>query len=83
MLHHLVICKRGFITQNQLLTAIDAARFLSLSASTLAKMRLSGNSPRYVKMGRRVAYRQTDLENWISAKSFQSTSEYPNAKQAG
>ncbi len=63
--------------QNQLLTVNDAAQFLSLSASTLAKMRLSGNSPRYIKMGRRVAYRQTDLESWISDKSFQSTSEYP------
>ena len=66
--------------QNQLLTANDAAQFLSLSASTLAKMRLSGNSPRYIKMGRRVAYRQADLENWIEAKSFQSTAEYPNGK---
>ena len=65
---------------NQLLTAQAAAQFLSLSPSTLAKMRLSGDTPRYIKMGRRVAYRQTDLDNWVSAKSFQSTSEYPHPK---
>jgi len=59
-----------------LLCAEDAAILLSLSKSTLAKMRLSGNSPKYIKMGRRVAYRRSDLENWIEAQSFQSTAEY-------
>ena len=63
-----------------LLNAEDAAQFLSLSQSTLAKMRLSGNSPRYVKMGRRVAYRQNDLESWIETQSFRSTAEYTGGK---
>jgi predicted DNA-binding transcriptional regulator AlpA len=63
-----------------LLNAEDAARFLSLSQSTLAKMRLSGNTPRFVKLGRRVAYRQDDLERWIEGQSFQSTAEYSGYK---
>ena len=59
-----------------LLNAADAAKMLNLSTSTLAKMRLSGNSPRYIKLGRRVAYRQADLEVWIEAQAHNSTSEY-------
>ena len=62
----------------KLLNAADVANLLNLnlSTSTLAKMRLSGNTPKYIKMGRRVAYRQSDLDAWIETQSFQSTSEY-------
>lgn len=61
---------------DQLICAEDAANLLNISPSTLAKMRLSGTSPRYVKLGRRVAYRPADLEAWVEAQSFSSTSEY-------
>ena len=66
----------------KLMNAGDAAAFLNLSPSTLAKMRLSGKSPKYVKMGRRVAYRIGDLEEWIEAQSFRSTSEYSEGASA-
>lgn len=61
---------------DQLISAEDAANILNISSSTLAKMRLSGASPRYVKLGRRVAYRPSDLEAWIESQSFNSTAEY-------
>ena len=64
-----------------LINAEDAARYLNLSTSTLAKMRLSGNTPKYIKMGRRVAYRQIDLEAWVDSQRFQSTSEYGRKAQ--
>ena len=67
--------------QNPLvLDAGETARRLGLSISTLAKMRLYGTGPVYSKLGRRVVYRLEDLESWIEANRFQSTSEYP-AKQ--
>jgi len=59
------------------LNAEQAAERLGLSASTLAKMRLYGTGPTYSKLGRRVVYRLEDLEAWIAANRFQSTSEYP------
>ncbi len=61
---------------DHLISAEQAASILNISPSTLAKMRLSGVSPRFIKLGRRVAYRPSDLEAWIEAQSFQSTSEY-------
>jgi predicted DNA-binding transcriptional regulator AlpA len=57
------------------LNTITAARFLGLSPSTLAKMRLSGNSPRFLKLGRRVLYRRVDLESWLESRLARNTSD--------
>ncbi len=69
------------IQNPMVLNADQTARRLGLSISTLAKMRLYGTGPVYSKLGRRVVYQIEDLENWIKANRYQSTSEYP-AKQA-
>jgi predicted DNA-binding transcriptional regulator AlpA len=61
--------------------AREAARRLGLSTSTLAKMRLSGAGPAYVKLGRRVAYRTEDLEAWVVANRYCSTSEYTTRQE--
>lgn len=62
------------------LNAGQVADRLGLSPSTLAKMRLSGDGPPYAKLGRRVVYRPEDIEAWIAANQFRSTSEYGSAK---
>ena len=54
----------------------QAADLIGISASTLAKLRLSGDGPSFLKLGKRVAYRPQDLEDWISQRVFRSTSEY-------
>ena len=61
---------------SSLLDAQKAADWTGLSTSTLAKLRLSGDGPTYAKLGRRVVYRLHDLETWIEAHRFKSTSEY-------
>lgn len=61
---------------SNLLNAQKAADWTGLSTSTLAKLRLTGNGPTYSKLGRRVVYRLVDLETWIEAHRFNSTSEY-------
>jgi predicted DNA-binding transcriptional regulator AlpA len=63
-------------TTSALLNAQNAADWTGLSTSTLAKLRLTGNGPTYSKLGRRVVYRVGDLEAWIEANRFKSTSEY-------
>jgi excisionase family DNA binding protein len=57
------------------LPASEAARALSLSQSTLAKLRLSGKGPAYCKLGRRVVYRRADLEAWLEKNRRRSTSD--------
>ncbi len=63
-------------TKTSLLDALKAAERTGLSTSTLAKLRLSGKGPTYIKLGRRVAYRPEDLDQWIDANRVKSTSEY-------
>lgn len=62
-------------TQRRMLRAPEAAEYLSLSTSTLAKMRLAGNGPRFIKWARRVAYDPADLEKWLADKRRSSTSD--------
>lgn len=52
-----------------------AAERTGLSGSTLRKLRLTGKGPRYIKLGRAVRYRVSDLEAWLSARTLSSTSE--------
>ena len=61
--------------EKQLLRPRDAAAMLGLSESTLAKMRLSGAGPQFQKLGRSVRYMRAALENWVQARSRQSTSD--------
>ena len=64
------------IQQPTLLTPQQVAERYGPSTSTLAKMRLTGAGPVYVKLGRKVAYRLEDLEAWVAENRFRSTSEY-------
>jgi excisionase family DNA binding protein len=57
------------------MTVNEAARLLGLAPSTLAKLRLNGNGPVYCKLGRRVVYRRSDLENWLQSRTARDTSD--------
>ncbi len=54
----------------------EAAKYLNVSQSMLAKRRLSGDGPRYSKLGKRVVYELSDLDQWIANRRHLSTSEY-------
>ncbi len=51
----------------------EAANYLGLSESTLNKLRCYGGGPVYLKLGRSVFYRTTDLDMWISEQERSST----------
>ena len=58
-----------------LLTARDAANFLRLSESWLAKARMRGDGPPYVKIGRSVRYGESALLQFMKSRLRLSTSE--------
>jgi hypothetical protein len=62
-------------TQKPLYTPKLAAKFLGKSESWLAKARMIGAGPRYVKVGANVRYDVNDLVDWIEANKSNSTSE--------
>jgi predicted DNA-binding transcriptional regulator AlpA len=56
----------------------EAAHYLALAESTLTKMRLTGDSPPFVKVGpRAVAYRRADLDAYLEARVRRSASDNP------
>lgn len=53
----------------QLLDDKQAAAFLSVSAGTLSVWRSTGRyALKFIKVGRAVRYRQSDLEEWLAAR---------------
>lgn len=58
-----------------LLTPCEAARVLNVSESWLAKARMRGDGPSYVKVGRAVRYAQVALLHWMKSQQRLSTSE--------
>ncbi len=59
----------------RLLTARDAANLLRLSPSWLAKARMRGDGPPYVKLGRSIRYTETGILQWMRPRQRFSTSE--------
>jgi predicted DNA-binding transcriptional regulator AlpA len=57
------------------LSAEQAAAYLSLSTSTMAKMRCLGGGPEYLKFGRSVRYDLAALDEWSSARRARNTSD--------
>lgn len=62
------------------LTTPEAAHYLRLSPRSLERYRVEGNGPAYLKAGpgkrARVFYRPADLDEWLEARTFTSTSQY-------
>jgi predicted DNA-binding transcriptional regulator AlpA len=58
-----------------LLTAKEAARLLKVSLSWLAKARMRGDGPPYVKLGRSIRYAESVLIQWMKGRQRMSTSE--------
>jgi predicted DNA-binding transcriptional regulator AlpA len=48
---------------------------LRVSQSWLAKARMRGDGPPFVKIGRSIRYRESDLLQWMKSRTHLSTSE--------
>lgn len=58
-----------------MLIAEDAARYMGLATQTLAKMRLTGDTPPFFKVGRRDLYDRDELDVWLAQRKRRSTSD--------
>jgi hypothetical protein len=54
----------------------EAAEYCRRGQSTLEKYRLTGEGPVFIKAGRAVRYRKSDLDTWLNSHRRRSTSEY-------
>ena len=58
-----------------LLTSKDAAVVLKVSLSWLAKARMQGDGPPYIRVGRSIRYGEAALLQWLKSRQRLSTSE--------
>ena len=62
--------------QRRILRTPDAAGYVGLAASTLEKMRLTGDGPEFIRLGgRAVGYDLKSLDAWLDARRCLSTSQ--------
>ncbi len=61
--------------QSPVLNTEQAARYVGLSPSTMAKLRMRGGNVPHIKIGRRCLYRREDLDAWLEANRRTSTSD--------
>jgi predicted DNA-binding transcriptional regulator AlpA len=62
-------------TARKLLSTQQAAEQLGVSRSYLEKKRLTGDGPRFAKLGARVVYDPNDLDIWVKNRLRSSTAE--------
>ncbi len=60
----------------------EAAAYIRSSTSTLAKARMYKRGPNFVRIGRAVRYRQSDLDAWMSASTANQPAKPPSATVA-
>ena len=59
----------------ELRNEVEAAKYLDCSHRTLQKKRGVGGGPKYLKIGRLVKYRQSDLDAFLVACERENTSQ--------
>ena len=52
----------------------DLARDLKCTENFLAKLRMSGDGPPYIKVGKKIRYPRAHYEQWLGSRTFKSTS---------
>lgn len=60
---------------NVLLTPTETAARLKVSLSWLAKARMRGDGPAFIKVGRSIRYSEAALTHWMKGQQRLSTSE--------
>ena len=53
----------------------QAAKYIGLKTQTLAVWACRGQGPNYVKIGRSVRYRQSDLDAWLERQTVRPGEE--------
>ncbi len=59
---------------NEIMTTTEAAQYVRLGKPTIERFRVTGEGPRYCKLGGAVRYRRADLDTWLEGRLINSTS---------
>jgi Helix-turn-helix domain len=53
----------------------QVAEYLRSSVNTLAQLRYMGRGPKFIKVGRKVLYRWSDVADWLDRNTMQRTDD--------
>ena len=70
----LPVCNLPEATATPLLSAKHVSNILCVTIGTLAKWRVYGNGPKFIRVNRRIAYHPKDIADWLNARRVSSTS---------
>jgi hypothetical protein len=71
------------VSEHKYLSTDEAARYIGLGASSLERLRITGQGPVYFRpTPRRVLYAIEELDAWLHNRRHACTSEYRTAPQA-
>ena len=59
----------------QLYNEKETAKLLSLSVKTLQRYRYTGGGPIYIKLGKSVRYKESDIAKYVSVRTRNITTE--------
>ena len=69
------LSEKAILVLPVLLTPKEAAHRLKLSVSWLAKARMRGDGPPYIRIGRAIRYSEPALLQWMESNTRTSTSQ--------
>jgi predicted DNA-binding transcriptional regulator AlpA len=58
---------------SNLITPKQLAELLAVNENTLAKWRLIGDGPKFIRVQRRIRYAANDVDHWMNERTFAST----------
>lgn len=66
----------------KLLSEKELDELLPVGIKCLRNWRLTGKGPAFIKLGRRVAYDEQAVKDWLAANTMQSTSDSRHPSRA-
>ena len=69
-------------TTKEVLTSIEAAKYLGISKSYLYKLTMNASIPCYKPMGKMVYFNRTELEAWLQRNRVSSKEEIEEKAQS-
>lgn len=73
LLERLVYMNKDTGSVPEVLTPQEAADLLRTNVASLAQLRYGGGGPHYVKLGRSVRYRRTDIQAFLDGNTYERT----------
>lgn len=58
---------------DRLISASLLPQYIGLAFQTLARLRHEGKGPPFIRVGRRIYYRSSDVRRWLDEHTFSST----------